>query len=73
MRPFESMIHFLNQAIEMDVGAMLRELIGSEEHQMGETPGMGESQSLTLAVLTADTRKALWSSECSCRPGSPGR
>jgi hypothetical protein len=38
------MIHVLNQAIEMEVAAMLREFIGSEEHDIGETLGTGESQ-----------------------------
>jgi hypothetical protein len=56
MRLLEGMIHFLNEAIE--------EFIGSEEHQIGEKPDTGESQLLTLATLTAGTRKALWSWGC---------
>jgi hypothetical protein len=39
----ECMIHFLNEAIQTEVGAMLQEFIGSEEHQIGETPGTREN------------------------------
>jgi hypothetical protein len=42
--PLEGRIHFLNQAIEMEVGDMLREFIGSEEHDIRGTPDTGESQ-----------------------------
>jgi hypothetical protein len=38
------MIHFLNRAIEMEVGSMLQEFIGSEGQQIGGTPDTGESQ-----------------------------
>jgi hypothetical protein len=34
MQRLECMIHFLNQAIEMEAGAMVRECIGSAEHRM---------------------------------------
>jgi hypothetical protein len=44
MQPLESMIHFLNQATEREVAAMLREFIGSKEHHIGETLDTGESQ-----------------------------
>jgi hypothetical protein len=43
MRPIEAMLHLLNEAIDMEVRTMLREFIGSEEHQIGETPDKGES------------------------------
>jgi hypothetical protein len=38
------MVHFLNRAIEMEVGAMLQEFIGSEWHHIGGTPDTGEIQ-----------------------------
>jgi hypothetical protein len=44
MRPLECMVHFLTRAIEMEVGAMLREFIASEEHHIEGTPDTGESQ-----------------------------
>jgi hypothetical protein len=44
------------------IHAIIRELIDSGEHQIGQTPDTGEIPFLTLAILTADTGKALWSS-----------
>jgi hypothetical protein len=34
MRVLKGMIHFLNETIEMEVGALLREFIGCEEYQL---------------------------------------
>jgi hypothetical protein len=38
------MMHFLNQAIEMEAGAMVRERIGSAEHRIREILDTGPSQ-----------------------------
>jgi hypothetical protein len=43
MPALEGMLHLLNEAIEMEIGAVLWEFISSEEHQSGETPEAREN------------------------------
>jgi hypothetical protein len=43
MLALEDMLHILNEAIETEVEARLREFIDSEEHQIEETLDTGES------------------------------
>jgi hypothetical protein len=53
--PVEFIMHFLNQAIEMEVAATLREFIGSEEDHIEGTPDTESEPDRTPRAQTLDS------------------